>query len=156
GPVADITLTHHTNRPASGYSLSVDGLVGCGNEYETLYGDLYTARDLGCRLCDPTLRLLHIEGNGVRLDLGREERFANRDQRRAAHRRDGGCVFPGCDAPVRWCDLHHVIWWEHGGLTDIANLPCLCRYHHGVTHRAGWHMGANGDGTYYWRTPSGR
>lgn len=157
GPVADITLTHHTNQPSTGYGLTVEGLVGhCGNEYETIYGDLYTARDLGCRLCDPTLRVLHIDGTGARLDLGREERFASRDQRRAAHRRDGGCIFPGCDVPARWCDLHHLIWWEHGGPTDIANLPCLCRYHHGVTHRAGWHMGANGDGTYYWRTPSGR
>ena len=61
------------------------------------------------------------------------------------NRRDGGCIFPGCDCPASWCDAHHVIWWENHGPTDIWNLALLCRYHHGVTHRNGWTMTAAGE-----------
>ena len=87
--------------------------------------------------------------NGVPLDLGRTERFANRAQRRALARRDGGCVFPGCGVPatlVRRPPRHH---WEHGGPTDMSNLVLLCRYHHGVTHRHGWSMVATADQTLH-------
>ncbi|WP_369124700.1 HNH endonuclease signature motif containing protein, partial [Pseudomonas sp. CCI2.4] len=67
--------------------------------------------------------------------MGRDKRFATDHQRRAAAIRDGGCAFHGCDTPVSWCDLHHIDHWEHGGPTDLDNLICLCRHHHGVTHR---------------------
>ena len=87
--------------------------------------------------------------------MGREIRLANREQRRALAKRDGGCIFPGCDCPVGWTDAHHVIWWEHDGPTDIWNLALLCRYHHGVTHRRGWTMTAAGDDWFTWTTPSG-
>jgi len=68
------------------------------------------------------------------LDLGRSARYANRPQRRALTVRDGGCAFPGCDRPHRFCDAHHVIWWEHGGRTDVDNLVLLCRFHHVLIH----------------------
>ena len=69
--------------------------------------------------------------------------------------RDGGCTFPGCETPARWSELHHVIYWEHHGNTDIHNLATLCRFHHGITHRTGWTMTANGNGTFTWTTPTG-
>jgi len=87
--------------------------------------------------------------------LGRNERFASPKQRRAALIRDGGCTFPGCDRPVGWLDIHHVLDWDHDGPTDIANLAALCRSHHGVTHRKGWTMTATTDGWFWWQTPSG-
>jgi len=105
--------------------------------------------------CDPKIRALVIDSLGVPLDLGREIRLANRDQRRAVHRRDGGCVFPGCDAPAGWTDVHHVIHFEHDGPTDIANLACLCRHHHGVVHRRGWSMRTTEGQWFEIRTPSG-
>ena len=70
--------------------------------------------------------------------MGRTIRTANRAQRRALALRDGGCVFPGCGAPVRWCDAHHFTEWQHGGTTDTANMALFCRRHHGVIHRTGW------------------
>ncbi len=68
------------------------------------------------------------------LDLGRSARYANRAQRRALAVRDGGCAFPGCDRPHRACDAHHLVWWEHGGRTDLDNLVLLCRFHHVLVH----------------------
>ncbi len=106
-------------------------------------------------LCDPVITALIVDGLGVPLDMGREIRLANRQQRRALTTRDGGCVFPGCDAPTSWCDAHHVIWWNDNGGTDISNLASLCRYHHGVTHRRGWTMTNTGDDWFTWTTPSG-
>ena len=70
--------------------------------------------------------------------------------------RDGGCVFPGCDAPPSWVDLHHVIHWGDDGLTVLENLASLCRHHHGVTHRKGWSMTATADEWFIWTTPGGR
>jgi hypothetical protein len=107
-------------------------------------------------LCDPAIVALIIDTLGVPLDLGRTTRLANRAQRRALARRDGGCVFPGCDMPVTWCDAHHVTAWHAGGTTDIAHLALLCRYHHGVTHRHGWTMTALADQTFTWTTPHGQ
>ena len=71
--------------------------------------------------------------------------------------RDGGCVFPGCGMPVNWCDLHHIIEWQSGGSTDITNMVCLCRRHHGITHSQGWHMEPTGPpGHFQWTTPTGK
>jgi hypothetical protein len=106
-------------------------------------------------LCDPAIVALITDTLGVPLDLGRTTRLANRAQRRALAHRDGGCVFPGCDMPVTWCDAHHVNHWNQGGTTDIAHLALLCRYHHGVTHRHGWTMTTQPNQTFTWTTPHG-
>jgi hypothetical protein len=89
------------------------------------------------------------------LDLGRHVRLASTAQRRAAAARDGGCVFPGCDAPIAWTDNHHVEHYERGGATAVQNLALLCRRHHGITHRKGWEMHATPDGWFWWRSPTG-
>ena len=107
-------------------------------------------------LCDAQFTMVVTNVVGVILALGRTERYANRAQRRALAHRDGGCVFPGCSAPARWCDAHHVHHWEHGGQTDLCNLALLCRHHHGVTHRKGWTMAATDDQRFVWTTPGGR
>ena len=107
-------------------------------------------------MCDPVLHALVVDSLGVPLDLGRSVRFANRDQRRAASVRDGGCVFPGCDAPSTWCDLHHVEHAEDGGRTDLRNLASLCRHHHGISHRQGWQMRHEPDQWFSWVTPGGQ
>ncbi len=106
------------------------------------------ARNLdGTRLSESSTRTLRcaaglvaalVDSLGVPLAMGRTIRTANRAQRRALALRDGGCIFPGCGAPVRWCDAHHFTQWQDGGTTDTANMALLCRRHHGVIHRAGW------------------
>lgn len=73
--------------------------------------------------------------NGDVLEAGREIRSANRAMRRALVARDGHCcAVPGCDRHVGWCDAHHIIWWENGGLTDLSNLVYVCRWHHMRIH----------------------
>jgi hypothetical protein len=53
---------------------------------------------------------------------------------RSVAARDGGCRYPGCDRPVRFCDAHHIRHWRHGGNTDHDNLVLLCSRHHHHVH----------------------
>ena len=113
------------------------------------------------------IRPLEVSGSGDPLRMGRTLRYANRHQRRALLARDGGCIFPGCDRPASWCDVHHVDEWDANGPTDIDNIGLLCRHHHRVTHRPGWtmtptalpsdHNTTHSNGVRFrWRTPTGR
>ena len=140
-PVAEVTFVVHADQPT--LAVAPDGSV------------LPFGRALAL-LCDPTAIGVVLDDAGVPLDVGRAHRFATPAQRRALAVRDGGCVFPGCDAPVGWCDAHHVTEWDTDhGRTDLANLALLCRHHHGITHRTGWTMTTTPDQWFHWTTPTG-
>jgi len=85
-----------------------------------------------------------IIANGVvlyapgRLDLGRTRRLANRAQRRALRGLYATCAIPGCAVHYDRCKLHHIIWWRHGGRTDLDNLLPVCAHHHTRLHDDGW------------------
>jgi hypothetical protein len=81
--------------------------------------------------------VLHAPGE---LDLGRTTRLANRAQRRALRGFYATCAIPGCSNHYDRCELHHVVWWRHGGRTDLANLLPLCSHHHHKVHDAGWKL----------------
>jgi hypothetical protein len=82
------------------------------------------------------------------LDLGRATRVVSPAQRSALAVRDRGCVFPGCDRPLSWCDAHHLISWIDGGPTDLPNLALVCRAHHRAVHEGGWHLARGPDGRF--------
>jgi hypothetical protein len=105
--------------------------------------------------CDPEVWAVVVNEMGIPVDVGHTKRLATVAQRRAIAIRDGGCTFPGCDAPIDWCDHHHVVDWHKGGPTDLANLVALCRHHHGVTHRNGWSMTLDDRQVPHWTSPSG-
>jgi hypothetical protein len=72
------------------------------------------------------------------LDQGRTSRLANRAQRRALRGLYSCCAIPGCSVAYDRCKLHHVIWWRHGGRTDLDNLLPVCTTHHSKIHHDGW------------------
>ncbi len=104
--------------------------------------------------CDAALDVVIRDG----ADLLAARRYAPEvtvATRRAVAARDGGCRFPGCTAPVSWCDVHHVrprATETHPDAVDgdhhPANLVSLCRRHHTIVHRRGWHQTLDPDGTY--------
>jgi len=104
--------------------------------------------DLAARLRTATALLPPALGGAPPepLELGRTTRVISAIQRRALAVRDGGCVFPGCDRPLAWCDAHHLQHWLHGGPTDLANLALLCRAHHRAVHEGGWRLHRHPDG----------
>ena len=129
GAPADISIVVETDEWGTAHTRTLDG-TPLTDEVMRLVG------------CDATFATIILNGRRAVLDMGRTQRLATPEQRKAVRIRDGGCVFPGCDTHPNHCDVHHINWWEHGGNTDIANLACLCRHHHGVTHRRGWTMTA--------------
>ena len=136
-PRAEVTLVvhdHETTAPD-------------GTPVPRAAGDVWT--------CDPEMWAVVVDHMGIPVDVGHTRRLATVAQRRAIAIRDGGCTFPGCDAPISWCDHHHVWDWDTGGPTDLANLVALCRHHHGVTHRNGWSMVLDDEQIPHWTSPGG-
>jgi hypothetical protein len=65
------------------------------------------------------------------MSCGRLRRYFTLAQRRALIARDGPyCVVPGCRRPADECDAHHLVAWEDGGRTDLANGAMVCRGNH--------------------------
>ncbi|GAB3565238.1 HNH endonuclease signature motif containing protein [Spelaeicoccus albus] len=90
--------------------------------------------------CDASFERLVMDARGAVLDLGVPVRLASPAQKRAISGRDKGCVFPGCNRPPSWCDVHHVQWYSRGGPTDVGNLCLLCAQHHSLIHSESWKL----------------
>jgi len=91
--------------------------------------------DVAARIaCDATF-IAHLIGEDSEpLYLGRKVRDWTTAQRRAITVRDRGrCRFPGCQRGIT--DIHHVLPWEDGGFTDVANGALLCGRHHSLVHQ---------------------
>jgi hypothetical protein len=79
-----------------------------------------------------------LGGDSEVLDLGTRRRLFSRAQRLAITERDGGCAFPGCEAPPTHTEAHHIKWWTEGGLTNLDNAITVCSRHHHTVHRDRW------------------
>jgi len=90
--------------------------------------------------CDAELIPVVLGTRGEPLDVGRASRTVPTAIRRAVVLRDGGCGFPGCSVPARWCEIHHVIAWADGGPTSVGNCVALCGRHHRLIHHSDWHI----------------
>jgi Domain of unknown function (DUF222) len=64
-----------------------------------------TIRRLGC---NANLVPVVLGAAGEVLDVGREQRLANRAQRRALRAMYRTCAYPGCPVRVEACRIHHV------------------------------------------------
>jgi hypothetical protein len=96
-----------------------------------------TARRLAC---DADIIPALLATDGTILDLGRSTRTWSTAQRRAARLRDGGCVFPKCQASLNQCDLHHLQFHSLGGATNHDNSAHLCHFHHWLVHHKNWQI----------------
>ena len=101
--------------------------------------------------CDAVLQRVVWDSDGTPLapaplELGRENRLATPQQRRALAARDRRRIIPGCGAQPSWCDAHHVVHWVDGGNTDVANLVLLCAAHHSAVHAGLWTITMAADG----------
>ena len=105
--------------------------------------------------CDANVIPIVLGGDGVPLDVGRAQRLATRDQRRALRAMYQTCGHPGCQVRFEDCRIHHVTWWEHFGPTDLVNLLPLCERHHHLVHEGGWSLTMKPDRTITLRRPDG-
>lgn len=67
--------------------------------------------------------------------------------------RDERCRFPGCGRRAVFCDLDHTTAWP-GGPTSAGNLGALCRRHHRLKQRSGFHLRQIEPGRFRWTFPT--
>lgn len=81
--------------------------------------------------CDCTIRPVWTTDN-VPVGYGRDQRVVPVSMRRLIEYRDGGCRVPGCGCKT--VEIHHIIHWSDGGVTETWNLISLCPKHHRMHH----------------------
>jgi hypothetical protein len=87
-----------------------------------------------CFTCDADVRVMTHYPDGSPADVGRRHRVVTPRLRRIVLERDGyQCRFPGCQAR-HFLQVHHIVHWEDGGPTSVANLITYCGYHHRFVH----------------------
>jgi hypothetical protein len=151
---------HQAERP-----LEADVLVLTDHTTLThgLHDDSICETDTGAVLPPETIRRLCCNGriipilliDGIPVSVGREQRLANRAQRRALRAIYRTCAFAGCETPFQRCEIHHLIPWEIGGRTDLDNLLPLCGRHHHLVHEQGWRLELAPDRELTTRQPDG-
>jgi hypothetical protein len=124
--------------PQVAVSVTFDALTRSLGRGHLDTGEQLTAEAVRRLACDARILPIVLGGPGQILDAGRTRRLAIGPLRRALVVRDGGCAFPTCDRPPRWCESHHLSHWADGGNTDLDNLVLLCGHHHGQIHRGDW------------------
>lgn len=94
--------------------------------------------------CDANLNPIIVDDNGVPLAMGMTVRLATPEQRVAVTVRDKCCI--KCGLSAQWCQVHHVVFWEDGGPTDLTNLVLVCGDCHRLIHNHGWDVDFGDDG----------
>ena len=121
--------------PVLRVSTSLDALLdGLHRAGITDSGESLSAATVRRMACDAEIIPTVLNSKGRVIDVGRRTRRISEALRCVLIARDGGCVWPGCDAPPSRCDAHHIKHWANGGLTNADNLALLCHRHHILLH----------------------
>jgi hypothetical protein len=133
--------TEGGERPQVVVTVSLPALQGrIGTAHLALGGPINA--DIARRIaCDAAVIPAVLGSKGEPLDIGRASRTVPTAIRRAVILRDGGCAFPGCSAPARWCEIHYIAHWADGGPTSLDNCVALCGRHHRLLHHSHWGIG---------------
>ncbi|WP_169786902.1 HNH endonuclease signature motif containing protein [Nitriliruptor alkaliphilus] len=106
-------------------------------------------------LADAHIRLLGIDLQGVPIAMTRAVEQPTQALYLALVARDGGCRYPGCDAPPAWCDVAHATARRDRGPLTIHNALLLCRHHHRKLDLGRWTITIDGTDATFTR-PGGR
>jgi hypothetical protein len=127
-----------------------DGSGGC----EIEGGPVVAPEVVRRLLCNAKTQTVIEDRAGDVLGLGRMSREPSAWMMRQIRHRDRECRFPGCGSR-RFTEAHHIVWWRHGGRTDLDNLVLTCSFHHRLLHEQGWTLTRERDGTVRWFDPMG-
>ena len=121
--------------PVLRVSTSLDALLeGLHRAGMTDSGESLSAATVRRMACDAEIIPTVLNSKGRVIDVGRRTRRVSEALRCVLIARDGGCVWPGCDAHPSRCDAHHIKHWADGGPTNADNLALLCHRHHILLH----------------------
>ena len=105
-------------------------------------------------MCNARVQGVVEDRAGNVLGLGRISREPTAWMIRQIRYRDRGCRFPGCGTKA-FTQAHHIVWWRHGGRTDLDNLLLICSFHHRLVHEHGWSVKRDDDGAVRWFSRDG-
>ena len=89
-------------------------------------------------MCIATVTGVVFDGKGQPIWVGRDRRFPTEAQIKAIIARDRTCRGTGCAAGPERCEIHHIVPWEEGGLTDIDKMCLACPMCHHNIHDRGY------------------
>jgi len=119
-------------------------------------GQSFVSRDNARRLsCDAGVVEIVEDDQGAPLSVGRKQRTIAGALRRALHRRDRSCTYPGCTNRL-FLEGHHIQHWADGGETSLSNTALLCSFHHRHVHELGYTIELGPDQRPRFRDPQGR
>lgn len=129
--------TRHGARPQVMVVLEADALAALGTEPASVAGRFVASgqpisgRSLRQLVDDCQLVRLVVDADRVPIEVSTTVRTVPAGLWRALLARDGGCVWPGFDAPASWCDVAHgASAFADGGRLSVDNSLLLCRRHH--------------------------
>jgi hypothetical protein len=128
-----------TRRPAVKILVAAPDLAD-GAGYGTIEGqsEPISIQTVRRHICDAGGVPIVFDDSGQGMNLGRTVRLHTGPQRVVIAARDGGCIFPFCDRPPAWTEVHHPDEAGRGGVTSVENGVLLCKHHHMLVHNEGW------------------
>ncbi len=124
-----------------------------GTEKRTGMGNDIPLNHLRRLLCDAWVTQTCVDNAGRALAVGRTHRTATDAQRAALAVMYPTCAV--CDVCFDRCEIHHIQFWENGGVTDLSNLVPLCGVHHHRVHDDGWTIELDDHRDLLWKRPDG-
>jgi len=136
--------------PESGLRASMADSVEVGE-----MGESFVSAEAARRLsCDAGVIEI-VEGeDGTPLSVGRKRRTIAGALKRALHKRDATCTYPGCTHRI-FLEGHHIKHWADGGETSLNNTALLCSLHHRYVHEYGYTIELGEDQRPRFRNPHG-
>ena len=89
-------------------------------------------------MCTAAITGVVFDGEGQPLWVGRTHRHATEAQVKAIIARDRHCTGKDCTAGPERCEIHHIVPWDKGGLTDIDKMCLACPLCHHNIHDRGY------------------
>jgi hypothetical protein len=119
-------------------------------------GESFLSSETARRLsCDAGVVDVVEDEHGTPLSVGRRRRTISGALKRALHKRDGVCGYPGCTNRL-FLEGHHIQHWADGGETSLQNTALLCSFHHRYVHEYGYSIELGPDQRPRFRDRHGR
>jgi len=134
---ADAAPTRHGVRPQVLVTIGAEQLAALEGAPETVVGTFVgsgqpiAGTQLRHLVGDSQLARVVLDADTVPTEVSTTVRTVPAGLWRALLVRDGGCRWPGCDAPASWCDVAHATRaFTDGFQLSLDNALLLCRRHH--------------------------
>jgi len=148
-PQVNVTVSVETLSAQPGAGVDCGWLERFGVPAQPITSDM--ARRLAC---DASLRPLIVDAEGQLVAFGSSARVAPPALRALVQRRDRHCRFAGCRGRID--EVHHIVYWSHGGATRSDNMLGLCWFHHHLVHEGGWQIVGDANREVKGTGPDGR